>query len=387
MRAASEQNVDGELTGVVRVDPKARALSRLAPGQILAIDIVDLDRATADAIVRRQPAAVLNASACISGRYPSLGPRVLLDAGIPVVDQLGPDMLAIRDGQKISVRAGQVLRKNKLIAEGQRLEKEAVLAALDQARTGLAIQMDAFAASLTDHLERDRSLLLERAGLPQLATNLQGRHVFIASRGADLATDLRRARRYLRDARPVIIAVDDACEELRSARLQADIILGDVATLSESYLKSAAEFVLTTHAPGFRTGSTLLGELGVGYQTVDSAINATDLAILLAEAAGASLIVTAGIGHSIDEFLDRGQATMASNLLARLRASDRVVTTHAVVELSRRQVPTWLLLTMLVAALAALGVALAVTEAGRSVLTFLLSAAADSAAVKEVALC
>ena len=50
--------------------------------------------------MERAPGAVLNVSASTSGRYPNAGPRILIDAGIVLVDDLGESVFeGIRDGQ------------------------------------------------------------------------------------------------------------------------------------------------------------------------------------------------------------------------------------------------------------------------------------------------
>ena len=71
-------------SGTARVDRRTKNLTkRLQPGDIAVIDHADLDKVSADALVRVRPAAVVNASASISGRYPNLGPQILVEAGMP----------------------------------------------------------------------------------------------------------------------------------------------------------------------------------------------------------------------------------------------------------------------------------------------------------------
>ena len=108
-------------SGVVRVDARTKKLTkRLQPGEIAIIDHTDLDRVAAEALVECGASAVLNASPSISGRYPNLGPGILLDAGIPLVDDLGPDIMRLHDGQRITVEDGSVRveGKGQVIAEG-----------------------------------------------------------------------------------------------------------------------------------------------------------------------------------------------------------------------------------------------------------------------------
>ena len=90
------------IVGVARVDRKTKVLvRRLEPGDIAVIDHPDLDRVSADELIACRVAAVVNAARSVTGRYPNLGPGLLLDAGIPVVDDAGQEVLT-RD--KVSVR-------------------------------------------------------------------------------------------------------------------------------------------------------------------------------------------------------------------------------------------------------------------------------------------
>ena len=70
--------------GVARLDRRTKNLTkRLRPGDVAVIDHVDIDRVSADALVGCKVAAVVNAAPSVSGRYPNLGPEILLAAGIP----------------------------------------------------------------------------------------------------------------------------------------------------------------------------------------------------------------------------------------------------------------------------------------------------------------
>ena len=95
----------GEPPGIIavaRVDRRTKNISkRLNPGEIAVIDHSDLDRVSAEELIRRKVSAVVNASMSITGRYPNLGPQLLLDAGIPVIDGVGQDVMArVADGTR-----------------------------------------------------------------------------------------------------------------------------------------------------------------------------------------------------------------------------------------------------------------------------------------------
>src|SRR3569833_3718403 len=91
------------ITVVARANRHTRELlRRISPGDIVVLDQLDLDRQTADALVEAEVAGVVNASPSISGRFPNLGPEILIGAGIPLVDSVGSELLrSIKDGAKL----------------------------------------------------------------------------------------------------------------------------------------------------------------------------------------------------------------------------------------------------------------------------------------------
>ena len=95
------------IVAVARVDRKTKNITkRLNPGEIAIIDHSDLDRVSAEELIRRKVAAVVNVSVSITGRYPNLGPKLLLDAGIPVINGVGRDVLVrITDGAVVRLDA------------------------------------------------------------------------------------------------------------------------------------------------------------------------------------------------------------------------------------------------------------------------------------------
>src|SRR5690348_7869714 len=112
----------GVVTGIARLDRRTKRLvGRLRPGDIAVIDHVDLDRVAADSLVAVGVAAVLNVKPSISGRYPNLGPEVLVRAGIPLVDDLGEELFEqLREGDLVFVEDDRVRSRNEVVAQGKR---------------------------------------------------------------------------------------------------------------------------------------------------------------------------------------------------------------------------------------------------------------------------
>src|SRR5436190_11511335 len=168
----------GVISGAVRLDRRTKRLvGRLRPGEIAVIDHVDVDRVAADSLVAAGAAAVLNAKPSVSGRYPNLGPEVLIQAGIPLVDDLGEEVFdRIREGDTVRVEVDGVYLGDELIAQGVRQDAESVAKAMSEAREGLSVQLEACAANTTEYLKQERDLRRDGVGVPAGEPRLSGRH-------------------------------------------------------------------------------------------------------------------------------------------------------------------------------------------------------------------
>jgi uncharacterized membrane-anchored protein len=364
------------VVGVARLDRRTDTLTdRLSVGDIAVTDHLDLDRASAEALVARGVAAVVNAAPSISGRYPNLGPQVLLDAGIPLLDNVGVAVFgAVRDGTKVRLHGDTLYIGNRVAATGTRQDGQTVAAAMRDAKAGLSTQLEAFAASTMEYLRRERALLLDGVGVPDIDTPLAGRQVVVVARGPDDEADLAALRPYLAEYRPVLIGVDGGADLLVAAGHRPDLVVGDVHQVSDQALRCGAEIVLQARPDGRAPGIERVQDLGVPAVTFPSSANSEDLAILLADAKAASVIVTVGAHATLAEFLDRGRAGMASTFLTRLRVGGTLVDAKAVSRLYRSRISGGALLLLVLAALVAVAAALAVSTAGPPLLSLLAAA-------------
>ena len=100
-RRAHATDTGPSVAGPARVDARTKNLTkRLRPGDVAVISHTDLDKVSADALVVARPAAVVNADPSISGRYPNLGPQILVEAGIPLLDAAGPEVAQVHAHEK-----------------------------------------------------------------------------------------------------------------------------------------------------------------------------------------------------------------------------------------------------------------------------------------------
>lgn len=370
---------------------------RLAPGAIVVIDHPDLDAVAARTLVRARPVAVINCQPSITGRYPNRGPSVLIEAGVPVFDLCAdvsssvvdggaaaraPDLFTLlRDGEPVVIRNDALLRTG--VAPGEQaqiawltpLSSGRIAEQLEAARANLDGELLAFAHNTLEYLQRDeeRALLLDPvAALPDVQTVIAGRPVLVAVRGESYEADLDRLGRYLREQRPVVIAVDGAADTLLEAGVRPDIILGDMDSVSDHALRSGAELVVHAYARGSGGGAPgleRLRALGLDASAHTFPVPGTseDAALLLAYEKGADLIVAVGTHTNLEDFLDKGRRGMASTFLVRLKVGNRLVDARGVSRLyarGERLAPLLGFLTL--AALFPVGVLLASTAPGRA---------------------
>ena len=370
--ARSNRSPRDGLGGPARVDRRTKDLTkRLRPGDVAVIDHEDLDRVSAEALVACKPAAVVNASSSISGRYPNLGPEILVAAGIPLLDRAGPDVMAIKDGTELSLVGGTVRAADDTVATATVLDNDAVQEAMTLARAGLSDQLEAFAQNTMDYLRKERELLFDGVGVPDIRTDLDGRHALIVVRGYHYKDDLETLRHYIREYKPILIGVDGGADALIEARHQPDLIVGDMDSVSDAALVSGAEIVVHAYRDGTAPGQARVEQLGLVPVVFPATGTSEDIAMLLADDMGAELIVAVGSHATLVEFLDKGRAGMASTFLTRLRVGGKLVDAKGVSRLYRSRISTLQVALLIVAGVVALLVALASTETGRSFLEYL----------------
>src|SRR3954454_16371204 len=323
--------------GRARLGKRTKLLvRRLKPGDIAVIDHEDIDRVAADDLVAAGIRCVLNAARSSSGRYPNPGPMILTDAGVHLVDlPTLPLFDLIDDGQQIEVRGGDVIRDGKVVATGEVLDSEAVHRAHEHARQQIGEALAAFAENTINHLRDERELLAGRIDLPEFDTSFRDRPALVVVRGVDHQKDLRIMRPYVRDVRPVIVAVDGGADAVLAEGFTPHMIVGDMDSASDSALRCGAELVVHAYPDGRAPGRDRLDRLDLPYKVVPAPATSEDVAMLIAAEKGAELIVAVGSHFNLVEFLDKARAGMSSTFLTRLRVGEILVDAKGVSRLYR----------------------------------------------------
>lgn len=358
------------ITGTVRVDSRTKKLtSRLQAGDIAVIDHADLDQVSAHALVACGPAAVVNAAASTTGTYPNMGPRILLEAGIPLLDRAGAEVMQVSEGTSATVVGDELRISDDLVARAVRMTAHMVDEQREEARSKLSEQIEAFSHNTMAYVRAERELLLDGIGVPELRTSFTGRYALVVVRGYHYKEDLQALRPFLREARPVLIGVDGGADALLEMGHTPDMVVGDMDSVSDRALTSGAELVVHAYRDGRAPGLERVESLGVTDAVVLPAPGTSeDIAMLLADELGAELIVAVGTHATLVEFLDKGRQGMASTFLTRLRVGSKLIDAKGVSLLYRSRIPTVSLIWLVLAGMLALFVALWVTPGGRALL-------------------
>ena len=336
-------NGNGVVSGPARLGRRTKDLvKRLRPEDVAILDHADLDRVSAEELVESGVRVVVNVSRSSTGRFPNTGPLELVRAGVQLVDAPGAPLFdELSDGQLVRVDHGHVWRDGTLLAEGTVLDATSLETALAEQQGRLSQALEAFAENTLLHLRDEAESLAAGFELPTLRTRFRDRHVLVVARGPGYKSDLRMVRPYIRDFRPVIVAVDGGADALREAGLSADLIVGDFDSVSDEALRGGGELVVHAYAGGAAPGAERLRRLGLAFVTVAAPGISEDLALQLAHEKGASLIVAVGTHFNLVEFLERDRAGMASTFVTRLKVGESLVDAKGVSRLVNRHVGIW----------------------------------------------
>jgi uncharacterized membrane-anchored protein len=378
----------------VRSGKRTKVLVKsLARGEIALVDHLDIDRVSAEELIAAGAVAVLNCSRSSSGAYPNLGPQLLVEAGVLLVD-LPDDSLfeLLTDGEYITVmaagesdgllsallgapqeppRSAEVRRDGVVLARGEVHDLARVCAETEARRREISEALERFAHNTIEHMREERELLAGRIELPRFRTDFRDRSTLVVVRGVGHQRDLRALRPFIRDMRPVIIAVDGGAEALLEEGLTPNMIVGDMDSAGEAALCCGAELVLHSYSDGHAPGRERLERLGLPFKLVPAPGTSQDLALLIAAERGARLIVSVGSQFNLVEFLDRNRKGMSSTFLTRLRVGEILVDAKGVSRLYHPRPALTPLLVVIAAGLIALIAVIWMTPALRDVVNLL----------------
>jgi uncharacterized membrane-anchored protein len=318
---------DAPIEGTARLGERTKHLvKRLRPGEIAVIDHVDIDRIAAEELIEAEVVAVLNASPSSQGRYPNAGPLMLARAGIRLIDAPEAELFErLSDGDRVRIVGEAIFRGEEEVARGRVLRVPELERDMQAHRQRIDEALGEFAENTVAHVREEADLLTGNIAFPPTRASFRDRHVLIVVRGDRHRRDLKALRAYIRDVRPLIVAVDGGADGVLEAGLKPDMILGDMDSAGDAALRCGAELVVHAYPDGRAPGQQRLLDAGLDHQVVPAAGTSEDVAMLMAHEKGAALIVSVGAHFNLIEFLDRKRGGMSSTFLTRLKIGERLV--------------------------------------------------------------
>jgi uncharacterized membrane-anchored protein len=315
------------IEGTARLGRRTKHLvRRLAPGDVAVIDHVNIDRIAAEELIATGVGVVINASPSSDGRYPNAGPLLLAQAGVVLIDvEAGDPFELLADGERVKIAGGVVLTREREVLRGHVLGVEELERRRDEQLQRVDEALAEFAENTVAHVRQETDLLTGSVEFPSTGVNFRDRHVLIVVRGDRHRRDLKALRAYVRDVRPLIVAVDGGANGVLEAGMKPDVILGDMDSAGDESLRCGAELIVHAYPDGRAPGRERLLEMGLEHTLLPAAGTSEDVAMLLAYEKGAALIVSVGAHFNLIEFLDRKRGGMSSTFLTRLRIGEKLV--------------------------------------------------------------
>jgi uncharacterized membrane-anchored protein len=320
-------SADAAIRGRARLGRRTKELvKRLRPGDVAVIDHVNVDRIAAEELIATGVGAVVNASPSSDGRYPNAGPLLLVRAGVALIDAGGADPFELLvDGDELTISGGTVRVAGREAMRGRLLDVAELERRFEEQRERVDEALAEFAENTVAHVRQETDLLTGSVEFPPTRTSFRDRQVLIVVRGERHRRDLKALRAYIRDVRPIVVAVDGGADGCLEAGLEPDVILGDMDSAGDAALRCGAELIVHAYPDGRAPGRERLLELGLEHTVVPAAGTSEDVAMLMSFEKGADLIVSVGAHFNLIEFLDRNRGGMSSTFLTRLRIGEKLV--------------------------------------------------------------
>lgn len=321
-----------DIKAKARLDSRTKNLvKRLKPGEIAIINHTDLDHVAADSLVKARVKLVINASPSISGRYPNLGPSVLLKQNIEILDNVGVGIFeTIHEGDLIEIKGNQIWRDDSMVGEGQYLHIDSVNQRLREIRGNLACELEKFLHNTLDYALKEKELILGTLAIPNVKVNFEGKPVLVVVRGQNYREDLTIIKSYIDDVNPILIGVDGGADALLEFGYRPHIIVGDMDSVSDQALRECPEILVHAYPDGRAPGLKRIEELNLHAEIFPAPGTSEDIALLLAYEKGADLIVAVGTHSNMIDFLEKGRPGMGSTFLVRLKVGSILVDARGV---------------------------------------------------------
>ncbi len=338
MRNIRYERIQGPIIGIAVVGRNTKQVLRKAkPQQILVLDHRDLDEMAAMSIIELKCMAVINSASSMSGDYPSKGPLLLLEAGIPILEIEPLHFSIFEDDMQIHIEEQITCSKHPLISVPYlRFSKEKWEAKQQIADSNVGIRLSDFIDNTLKYAQKEKDFVILPLEVPSLRTMMNSKHVVVVVRGSGYKNDLQALKDYIEDYRPILIGVDGGADALMEYGYIPDLIVGDMDSVSDDALRLGKEIIVHAYPDGRAPGMTRVQALGLKAEQIPSYGTSEDVAMLLAYEQKAELIVTLGTHTHMIDFLEKGRKGMASTILVRMKIGSKLVDAKGVSKLYHR---------------------------------------------------
>ncbi|GAB6182133.1 putative cytokinetic ring protein SteA [Desulfotomaculum defluvii] len=362
------------IRSIARVDKRTKDLAkRIHANEIAVICHHELDKVAADSLIAAKVKAVINAVPSLSDDYPNLGPVTLLEAGIPIIDNVGKDIMEkVQDGVELEIRDEVVYLGREVLAKGTTLSLHQVKEHMEQSRSRMDRVLSRFIHNTLDYAKNEVDFVCGGLRIPEVNTTFKGRHTLIVVRGHNYKQDLNAIKSYIDELHPILIGVDGGADALLEFGYKPDLIIGDMDSTTDRALCSGAELVVHAYPDGRAPGMERINNLGLAAKVFPAPGTSEDIAMMLAYEKGTELIVAVGTHSNMLDFLEKGRKGMASTFLVRLKVGDILVDAKGVSQLYKSRVKMKYVGQILLAGLVPLAVVIAMAPPTRELFRLLV---------------
>ena len=328
------------IKSIAKKDKKTKELiKRLNPGEIAVINHTDIDEVAANSLVFCKPRLIINSSQSISGRYPNLGPRVLVKAGIPILDNIGEEVFSIiHENDILEIVENEIYVNGNFLGKGTWLTEELIAEQLEDTKKNFQNELDKFIENTLEYAKKEKDMILGNLNIPPIKTSFKGRHTLVVVRGQDYREDLHAIKSYIDEFNPILIGVDGGGDALMEFGYIPHIIVGDMDSVSDNCLKACKEIIVHAYPDGRAPGLNRVQELGLQGTVFPAPGTSEGIAMIIAFEKDSDLIVAVGTHSNMIDFLEKGRKGMASTFLVRLKVGSKLIDAKGVNKLYRESV-------------------------------------------------
>lgn len=362
------------IKAIARVDKRTKDLAkRIHSNEIAVICHYELDKVAADSLIAAKVKAVINAEPSLSDDYPNQGPVALIEAGIPILDNAGKDIMEkVAEGEELEIRGDSVYKNGEFLAQGKILNSFDIKQHVELTRGRMDRVLSSFIHNTLDYARNEVDFVCGGLKIPDVSTSFKGRHTLIVVRGHNYKQDLVAIKSYIDEVKPVLIGVDGGADALLEFGYTPDLIIGDMDSTTDNALCSGAELVVHAYKDGRAPGMERIKSLGLDAKVFPAPGTSEDIAMMLAYEKGTELIVAVGTHSNMLDFLEKGRKGMASTFLVRMKIGDILVDAKGVSQLYKSRVKMKYVGQILLAGLVPLAVVVAVAPPTRELFRLLV---------------